>query len=108
MNPNRSRAVDVRRQAISDQIEGLERRIAAGQDGEHHRQRFADSRAELMVLGHTWATEHGVTGVSRCTRVTSGSDRKMGKALAVTAFRSPGKGSRPVGVDGLEPPTSAL
>ena len=55
MNPNRSRAVDVRRQAISDQIEGLERLIAAGQDGEHHRQRLADSRAELMVLGHTEA-----------------------------------------------------
>ncbi|MCJ7780253.1 MAG: hypothetical protein MUQ27_05460 [Acidimicrobiia bacterium] len=47
MNPNRDRAVDVRRQAISDQIEGLERLIAAGRDEPHQRQRLTDTRAEF-------------------------------------------------------------
>ena len=50
MNPNRHRAADLRRRAIEDQIQGLERLIDAGEAGEHHRRRLADTRVELASL----------------------------------------------------------
>jgi len=47
VNPNRDHAVDVRRRALVDQVDGLEQLIAAGQDAAHIAQRPADTRAEL-------------------------------------------------------------
>jgi hypothetical protein len=56
MNPNRHRAVDLRRRALTDQIAGLESQIAGGDDRRHVADRLLHTRAELDCLGHTWAT----------------------------------------------------
>jgi aryl carrier-like protein len=53
MNPNRDRAVDVRRRALADQIDGLERLIAAGLDEAHVVERLGHTRIELAELGAT-------------------------------------------------------
>jgi len=50
MNPNRHRAVEIRRRAITDQIEGLERVVAAGRAETHHNDRLEHTRAELAQL----------------------------------------------------------
>jgi hypothetical protein len=50
MNPNRDRAVDVRRRALADQIDGLEQLVAAGRDEAHISDRLLHTRAELNVL----------------------------------------------------------
>ena len=50
MNPNRERAVDVRRRALVDQVDGLEQLIAAGHSEPRQTQRLADTRAELVKL----------------------------------------------------------
>ena len=50
MNPNRHRAVEIRRRAITDQIEGLEREVAAGRAETHHADRLEHTRAELAQL----------------------------------------------------------
>ena len=50
MNPNRHHAVEMRRRAITDQIEGLEREVAAGRAETHHTDRLEHTRAELAQL----------------------------------------------------------
>jgi hypothetical protein len=50
MNPNQDRAVDVRRLALVDQVDGLEQLIAAGHSEPRQTQRLADTRAELVKL----------------------------------------------------------
>ena len=50
MNPNRDRAIDIRRRALADQVDGLEQLIAAGRDEPHIAQRLLDTRAELERL----------------------------------------------------------
>ena len=50
MNPNQNRAVDVRRRALVDQVDGLERLIADGRDEPHISDRLLHTRAELAVL----------------------------------------------------------
>ncbi len=50
MNPNRHRAVDLRRRALTDQIAGLEAQIASGDDRVHVAERLADTGAELAAL----------------------------------------------------------
>ncbi len=50
MNPNRDGAVETRRKALVDQIDGLEQRSADGRDEPHVRRRLADSKAEFAVL----------------------------------------------------------
>ena len=59
MNPDQHLASEVRRRALVDQIDGLEKRIADGRDEQHVTERLVHTRAELAnlgVLGHTWAT----------------------------------------------------
>jgi hypothetical protein len=50
MNPNRHRAAQLRTQALRDQIEGLERWMAAGRTDPHVVERLAHARAELANL----------------------------------------------------------
>jgi hypothetical protein len=50
MNPDRHRAAQLRRQALRDQIEGLERWVAAGRTEPHVVDRLAHTRAELVTL----------------------------------------------------------
>ena len=50
MNPDRHRAVEIRRRVITDQIEGLEREVAAGRAETHHTDRLEHTRAELAQL----------------------------------------------------------
>ncbi len=51
MNPNRHRAVELRRRALTDQIAGLEAQVAAGDDRVHVADRLVHTRAELVSLG---------------------------------------------------------
>ncbi len=50
MNPDSDMAVEVRRRALVDQIDDLEKRIADGRDGPHVTKRPADTRIELGAL----------------------------------------------------------
>ena len=51
MNPNRHRAVEIRRRAIIDQIEGLERMVADGPHQVHLARRLEHTLAELDRIG---------------------------------------------------------
>ena len=50
MNPNRNRAVDIRRRALIDQVQGLCHRAASGSAESHTDRRLQDTRAELAEL----------------------------------------------------------
>ena len=50
MNPNRHRAADLHRRALTDQIAGLEVQIRGGDDREHVAERLADTRVEMEQL----------------------------------------------------------
>jgi hypothetical protein len=50
MNPNRHRAVETRREALEDQVEGLERWVAAGRSEPHIAARRGDTHTELAHL----------------------------------------------------------
>jgi hypothetical protein len=50
MNPDKHRATQLRTQALRDQVEGLERWIAAGRTEPHVVERLTHTRAELASL----------------------------------------------------------
>lgn len=50
MNPNRHRAVEIRRRALVDQVQGLLHRAASGRAERHIDRRLRDTRAELAEL----------------------------------------------------------
>ena len=50
MNPNRHRAVEIRREALRNQVEGLEQWVAAGRSEPHVVDRLEHTRAELANL----------------------------------------------------------
>jgi hypothetical protein len=50
MNPDSDRAVETRRRALVDQIDGLEKLIAGGRNEPHIIERLADTRSELATL----------------------------------------------------------
>jgi hypothetical protein len=50
MNPDSDRAVEMRRRALADQVDGLEKLISAGRNESHIIERLADTRSELATL----------------------------------------------------------
>ncbi|MGB9359535.1 MAG: hypothetical protein WCC01_13370 [Acidimicrobiia bacterium] len=50
MNPNRNRAVEVRRRALIDQVQGLYHRASSGHAEPHIDRRLRDTWAELAEL----------------------------------------------------------
>jgi len=50
MNPNRHRALEIRRRALVDQLQGLRHQAASGIDEPHDDRRLRDTRAELAEL----------------------------------------------------------
>ncbi len=55
MNPNQDRAVDIRRRALADQVDGLEQRISGGRDDRDLARLLKHTRSEiadLETVGH--------------------------------------------------------